>query len=169
MYEGDVMNRDTIGTISNKLLLKQPDSRSPIEIMQEQLTDYEKNVEECVKEALSKYQGDFYVVVLCKRERLMTNVYRNYFFARTSCPSPEWDQTVYKYIRDGDTLDFLWVIPAKDVCQYLRDNALQVVGEERELLNFVIQFSTGTLLRLAKKLNNEVDDSPLLEKRDIHG
>ena len=85
----------------------------------------------------------------------MNNVIRNYFLTRFSCPTPEWDQAVYKYDTKSDSLDFLWVVPAKDICKNLKDNALNIDPSEKELLNFVLSFEDGTLLQLSKKLNNE--------------
>ena len=89
----------------------------------------------------------------------------NYFYARLSCPTPDYDQTLYKYSHKQESLTFLWVIPSRDTCQLLKDNALQVVPEERELLGFVLNFADGSLFKLAKKLNGEVEDSSLLQER----
>jgi len=55
----------------------------------------------------------FYVCVITKKERLMDNVLRNYFLARSTCPTPQYDQTVYKYHRDSGAIQFLWVLPSK--------------------------------------------------------
>ena len=35
-------------------------------------------------------------------------------------------------------------------------NALEIVDEEKGLLNFVLKFTDGTLLAMAKKLNGEI-------------
>lgn len=154
--------RETVGKISSDLLLKTPDSRDPIELEREMHKNYEQDVFKCIKDNMYLYNDDFYVVVITKKERLMSNVLRNYFFARLSCPTPDYDQTLYKYHWKDDALQFLWVIPSKDTCLYLLQNALQVADEERELRNFVIQFASGDLFALAKKLNNEKKDSPLI-------
>ena len=87
----------------------------------------------------------------------MHNVIRNYFFHRSTCPTPEWDQVVYYYKRADDALNFLWVIPSKDTCELLRENALMVAPDERDLLNFVLNFYDGTLERIAQKLNGELN------------
>lgn len=156
--------RDTVGVLSSQLWQKQSEAdHTADDQMREQLTDYEKNVFDCLQDGLKKYPGDFYVVVLTKKERLMENVIRNYFFNRISCPTPEYDQTVYKYIRSDSNLNFMWVIPAKDVCEYMRDFPLEVPKSERELLNFVFDFYSDSLLQLAKRENGEQIDSPLLQ------
>jgi len=157
------MKRETVGKVATDLLVKQPETTSPIEQMRESLTDYEKNVIECVERYKKSFYGDFYVVVLTKNERLLTNVFRNYFFARTSCPTPEWDQTVYKYKRKDDSLVFMWTVPSKDACEYLLRNANDVVESEQLLLRYVVAFNDGTLLRLAKELNNEKKESVELQ------
>ncbi len=155
--------RDTVGAISSALLEHQyQDDHSADEQMREQLTDYETNINGIVESGLRIYPHNFYVVVLTKKERLMQNVLRNYFFHRLSCPTPEYDQIVYKYIRSSNILEFLWVIPAKDVCEHMRDNALEIPESERTLLNFVMDFYDNSLLMYAKKENSESALSPLL-------
>jgi len=154
--------KETIGKISRDLQLKTPDSTDPIEIERELHQDYEKNVFECVNRSKKDFMGSFYVVVDTKKEPLMHNVLRKYFLGRSTCPTPNYDQTVYRYDRGLDKLDFLWVIPDRGTSFYLRDHALEVVAEEKDLLNFVLSFDDGELLRICKKLNGESIDSPLI-------
>lgn len=147
--------RDTVGKVSSDLLQKEPDTRDPIELMRECLTDYEKNLIECIDRYKKVSPFDFYVVVLAKKERLMPNVIRNYFYPRITCPTPDYDQTVYKYYHKDDCIEFIWVIPSRDTCILLKENALQVAPNERELLRYILDFSDGSLFALAKKLNGE--------------
>src|SRR3990167_4938546 len=97
-----------------------------------------------------------------KKEPLMPNVIRNYFYGRLSCPTPDYDQTVYFYDQESDIIEFLWVIPSKDACLYLKENALLVDPAESQLLRFVLDFADGTLFAIAKTRNRERSDSPLL-------
>lgn len=154
--------KKTVGSIATELLVKMPDTRDPIEQMREQLSEYEKEFAECVKRGRTKYAADFYVVVLTKKERLLENVLRHYFIDRKTCPTPDYDQAVYKYHYKQDRPEFLWVIPSKDTCELLRDNALSVHESERDLLKCVISFYDGSLLRYVKMQNGERSDSPLL-------
>lgn len=150
------MERDTIGKLSTKLLQQDVYAdHSAGEQMQEQLSEYESNVFECVNRGKADYNADFYVVVISKREKLMPNVLRHYFFHRISCPTPDYDQTVYKYTRADDALDFMWVIPDKQSCFEIRNNKLQLDLSQHQLLQFVLDFFDGTLDKKAKILNNE--------------
>jgi len=163
-----MIKKKTIGANSVELSKKTPDTRDPIALEREINKDYEKNIFEAVERGLKEIHGgsrdcNFFVVVTTKKERLMPNVIRNYFCTRKTCPTPEYDQTVYHYLRKDDKLEFLWVVPSKDTCELLHLNALMVTQNERELLYFVLSFYDGSLLRKAKKLNGEVPDSPLLE------
>ena len=154
--------RDTVGKISTDLLKQEPQSRDPIELQREMQQDYEKNIVGCIDSGKKQHAGNFYIVVITKKERLLENVLRNYFFTRESCPTPEWDQAVFSYNRKMDSIDFLWVIPSKDTCELFYRHAMEIVPEERVLLGYVLSFYDGSLLRLSKKLNGEADDSPLL-------
>lgn len=147
--------REKIGKISADLWNKTPESADATEQMREQLTEYDKNLFECIAEGKKKHPTeDFYIVVITKKERLMPNVIRNYFFPRSSCPTPDYDQTVYKYSKSGD-IEFIWVIPKKEACLYMIKHALEV--EEKELLGFVLDFLDGTLMKKAMILNNEIE------------
>lgn len=153
----------TVGSHSYELQQKSHDiDHSPNEQMAEQLKDYDKNMEECVARSKKDFDGDFYVVVITKKERLMQNVIRNFFTGRKSCPTPEYDQSVYTYDRKLGHIKLLWVVPSKDTCFYMIQNALTLPSDQRVLLEFVMDFADNTLLRKAKELNGEKDDSPLL-------
>ena len=157
--------RDTVGKISSELIQQSHNyDHTANEQMQEQLKDYDKNVDICFKRSKKDFEGDFYIVVLTKKERLMQNVIRNYFAGRESCPTPEYDQVVYKYNKKNDYLEFLWVVPAKDICTLMIQNALNLPSEQKMLLEFVMDFVDGQLLKKAKMLNGEKVDSPLLNK-----
>lgn len=159
--------RDTVGKISLDLTSKNEKvTHSAHDQMQEQLEDYEKNVIHCIHnfKVQAPHLKHFYIVVITKKERLMQNVIRNYFMARQTCPTPEYDQTVYEYSDLTGDLKFMWVVPSKDTCEELKENALNVAPEERQLLKFVLDFMDGTLLKIAKRLNGESVNSPLLVK-----
>ena len=157
--------KKTVGAHSLELASKDQGTHTAIDQMREQLDDYEKNIHECVQAHLSKFPGDFYVVCLTKKERLMQNVLRGYFFARQSCPTPDYDQAVYRYVREDAHLDFLWVVPDAAAVNFMKNNPNSVPPEKYGLLKFVLQFADGSLLRLAKVLNGEKKDSNILEKR----
>lgn len=154
---------DTLGKVSLELRSKTPETRDPIEIQREVHKDYEKHFNECVNNAKKNFSGDFYVCVLTKKERLMPNVLRNYFLARSSCPTPDYDQTIYKYHRASGAVEFLWVLPSKDTCELFKQNALEIAPEEKLLLNYILMDSSGELLNLSKKLNGEKKNSPIIE------
>lgn len=157
------MQRETVGKLSSELLAKRTESQSVIDLQREMQQDYLKHLEEAIATGKKQFDDDFYVVIITKKERLMQNVLRNYFSVRKSCPTPDWDQTVYHVIRNSDELVYLWTLPAKDVCEYIKRNALYIVNEELELLKFVMAFENGDLLRYSKMKNGEKFDSPLLE------
>ncbi len=146
----------TVGKLSTDLIAKEPDTKSPIEQMRENLTDYDKHIWECVDRAKKDIPGDFFIEVITKREPLLQNVIRNYFGFRNSCPTPNYDHAVYRYTRSSEKLEFIWIIPDRETCHILVKHRYEVVPEEYELLDFVLRFATGQLFALCKKLNGEV-------------
>lgn len=162
MKKGACMKKKRVGQVAVELMQTEAPTRDPIELQRAMQEDYEANLIECWQRGTREFPGDFFIIVETKKERLLPNVYRNYFYCRLSCPTPTYDQAVYRYVKQDDALEFIWVLPSKDTCTVLVDHALEVVPEERELLYFVLQFNDGTLLRIAKELNGERPDSPLL-------
>ncbi len=156
--------RQTVGSIAANLMKKEPESTDPIELERAMQEDYIDNLIQCVNDGKKLYAHDFFVVVLTKRERLMSNVFRNYFLHRKTCPTPNYDQTLFKYNSADDSIEYVWTIPSQDTCHHLKDNALYVHPDERNLLQFVLSFADGSLFKLAKQLNGEKElTSPVLE------
>lgn len=147
--------RETVGQASYSLWNKKPEAADATEQMREQLDQYDQELLGCLETGKKKYYDDFYLVVITKKERLMPNVMRNYFFSRSTCPTPDYDQTVYRYTKSDDGLEFLWVVPSKQACLYMLNNPLEV--QEKELLGFVLDYSDGTLMKKALTLNKEIE------------
>ena len=150
------MFRETVGKLALKLLGEQKkDTHSVFEQMREQLSEYDTSINDCVEAHKKVFPSDFFVIVITKKERLMPNVFRHYFFARLSCPTPDYDQTVYHYHKDLEAIDFIWTIPDRNTCHWFRENALMIDTQEKDLLKLVLDFNDGTLMKRAKQLNKE--------------
>jgi len=126
------------------------------EFSNELLKDYFPNLIEAVKRGKGKYEGNYYVVVLTKRERLIAKTLRNFFFTTQACPTPGYEQAVYEFDPKDETLDFLWIIPSKDMCADLYKKRYLLEFKSDPLLPFVIDFMEGNLLTRAMLLNNEL-------------
>lgn len=98
---------------------------------------------------------DFFIVILQKNERVLHNVLRNYFMYRRTCPTPNYDQIVYRYDHKTDDLHLVWTLPAREVCLVMLENAAFLDPELYELLKYIQDFKEGELARLAFKLNKE--------------
>jgi len=151
--------KDTVGKIALDLMSQPQENQDSIAQTREMLSDYEKNFYEAFKRGKAQFNGDFYLVVLTKKERTMQNVIRNYFLVRESCPTPNNDQIVYRYDNKKDIADLLWVIPCEHACEHYRLNPLGVPKEERALFQNILDFHDGSLLRKCKKLNGELKET----------
>lgn len=145
----------TAGQIATELVEKDLVTTCAQEQGQEMTRTYIDELLKTLQDGKSKLKTDFFVVVLTKREKLLTNVIRNYFLYRSTCPTPNYDQAVYHYTQKDDSLVLLWVLPDRDYCFNLRDNALMLDKEYHELLGFILDYADGKLLQKAKILNKE--------------
>lgn len=151
------MKRDTVGKISWDLLAgASPLDHSSEEQMKEQLDTFESEMYQAIDRGKKTFSDGFYIVVETKKEPKMKNVIRNYFIIRQSCPTPQYDNAVYRYHPHSEQLEFLWVLPSRRVYNMLKEHALEIVPEERQLLQFVLEDADGTLLRKCRTLNGEV-------------
>lgn len=106
------------------------------------------------------YQNkDFYLVYLLKIERI-GGVPRNYIFARVSCPTPTYRQSVWKYHHVSGHLEYLWTLPDKQLyADILRDYHRYLQDKEcAQLAQFVCLDNSGQLLDWVKKENGEKID-----------
>ena len=83
----------------------------------------------------------------------MHNVVRQYFFPRKSCPTPQYDQVVYQYLRIPQKLEMIWVVPDKQTTHALPLIGKDITPEQRELVTFASDFVSGKLDRMCEKLN----------------
>jgi len=168
MAQGKEERTKTVGSLSRDLLLKDTKPlHSPDEQMKEQLSEYEDNVNLCIKENKNKFTDKFFVIVITKKEKLMSNVIRNYFFARNSCPTPDYDQIVYKYDTKKDSIELLWVVPDKKTCIYMKSHTPLIDPSQFSLLSYVLRFADGSLFKLSKSLNNEKEKTPELNNTRV--
>lgn len=149
-----------VGAHAYDLLQKEPETRDPQELRGEmqKYDEFRQELEACVEDAKQKYIGNFYVVVLSKREKLMPNAIRTYVVARQSCPTPQFDQTVYHFDRRTGDIQYLWTVPDQQACLELYYHAHDVPREQHQLRDFVFEFYDGTLLKKAREYNGELKE-----------
>lgn len=164
VFNWRIMTKQTLGSIVTDLSQKTTEKISIIDQQREMQKDYMKDLMQAIDRGYSKYPGDFFVHVETKAERLLANTYRNYFIDRLTCPTPNYDQSVFRYNRTQGEIEYIWTIPDRESSYHLVQNALEVSPEEKELLSFILKFADGTLFRLCKKLNGEKLDTPELIK-----
>jgi len=155
--------KKTLGQHSIELQKYGLDMQDPVELQRKMMEDWESKFWECVDNAKNTFPDkNFYIVSLTRRNRLMTNVFRNDFVGRFSCPTPNYDQTVWQYIAKYDEARELWSIPDPDTCKLYYQNAIHVHADEKQLLSYILDFLDGSLLKKCKELNNETDKSLML-------
>lgn len=149
-------DRDTVGKIALELQKKAPETTDVNEQGEWMTQNYLAELYECLLDYKVKNTNtDFFIEVQTVKTRLLTNVIRNYFIARLSCPTPNYDQTVWQYKYKDDELFLVWTIPNREHCFKLLENVAIIDPSIKELTDNVVAFATGELYRLCKKLNNE--------------
>jgi hypothetical protein len=149
----------TVGQIAVEEKLKAPDPYATTDAIREQAQkDYIDQLAECVKTHEKMFPDDFFVVVDTKREKVLDNVIRNYFYGRRSCPTPNYDQSVFMFHKESGDLEYIWTVPSRDACFHLLERRLELNLEEKELLVMVQAFASGKLMQMCKSFNNEYEE-----------
>lgn len=159
---------NTIGSQLLNVASRQLDKMSAVDAWKAKEQDYLKNLIECAEINRKKFNGDFYILNTIKNEPIFNKylpmpVIREYFIALHDCPTPNYDQNLYKYNSKLEQIEFIWSIPDRETAQMLHANKDIVDESERGLLKFVLDYADGTLFRLMKRLNGEQINSPLLD------
>ncbi len=128
----------TVGAEAYKRLLN-PEKQEVGETSYEMNKEFEENLMECVlgyQKTRLEHTSSFYAVVLHKKERIMKNVIRRYFFCRETEPTPEYDQTVFKVYPKIQKIDFKWVIPDIETYFDMNLNGHRYPPDQQHLVSF---------------------------------
>lgn len=159
------MNKKTYGQIITEFNEKKdnndnsfPECNGPLE------RDIIKNLHNTVNHALkqSVYRlRDFYVVMLSKKE--IGGSVRSFFFARLSCPTPVYRQSVWKYHHISGGFEYLWTIPGGLLYHHIIGNKVRYLEskEYNQLAQYVIAMESGDLMAWVKKENGEKPDGAI--------
>jgi len=139
-----------------------------IEYRRQMEPDIMMKVRNTAREAfqLPQYQGKALYVVLLKKVERLGQAPRTFVFARHSCPSPVYKQSVWKYHANGDE-EFLWSIPDWELYYHILANATQFLQdpETSDLAKFVTLMESGELLKWIIKENGEKPDGIIKIKK----
>lgn len=157
--------KENIGKIATELQEKSDLQSDSIELQREihkgsnSKKTFEEELMTTVKRGMDdpKIDGNFFVVVLNKKERLLQNIVRQYFFYRQSCPSPDFDQTVYRVYRKSGKVQYLWTVPDNVTCNNLPHMKKDLPPEQLQLVYMTESFNCGALDRYADMISKEKD------------
>lgn len=138
------MKRKTVGQEAYDRLLAPDESQGIIDTQREVHKSYLKEINNTIDKH-KDWTTPYYVVVIAKKERLMENVIRQYFMARRTLPTPQWDQTVWRFDPKSGDLRFVWCTPDENTAKWMAGNTSEVPPDQYELLNTVIELINGRL------------------------
>lgn len=155
----------TLGEHSLSLQAEGPMDTDSIELQREffkgsnSKKSLEEEIWETVDNGLKAYPGDFCVVMLTKKERHLKNVVRNFLFHRFTCPRPEFDQTVYRYHRNDDSLEYLWTVPNNATCMNLPLYKNHLPEDQQLLISMAEAFNAGELDKYSDTVNLAIENT----------
>jgi hypothetical protein len=146
-----------INEVSRDILLGNADSTSEGESK-----SYLDRVWETACDAMSKYHTTscFVEVRYKSTGQFAANSTDKVFIGRQTCPTPTYNQDAFRVYNDG-TMDYLWTVPSKlDTRIVLTERfVLALDPEYSELVKMVLDFSDGTLLKMAKSFDTDYKEN----------
>lgn len=158
--------KETVGKQLQEFIKRNPVHVDTMDQYKQVFKDIERDLREAIERGKKLFEEDFYIEYTRKSEKALYNMPHEYFIPQEVCPTPFYDQNVYKYHKNIDEIEFLWTVPDFNSCQYFLTNKSKIPPSGFQLLKFVMEFYDGTLLKRAKMLNGEKEDSILLEGTD---
>jgi hypothetical protein len=140
------VKRKTVGKEAYDRMCKGDDNQGVIDTEREVNKDYYAEINKAIN-CHKDWTDPFYVVVLTKKERLMENVVRRYFIARKSLPTPQWDQTCWRFDPKSGDLRFIWCLPDENTAKWMAGNPTEIPTEQYQLLKFVLDMLDKKLYR----------------------
>ena len=105
---------------------------------------------------------DFYLVYICTNETTPDKTPRPpMVICRRSCPSPGYNQNVFKYHYLSSELEYLWTIPRQHIYWNMYKNKAKYLQDKvtKKQMSYIILMETGELLKWAKRENGELPDA----------
>jgi hypothetical protein len=137
-------NVQTVGAAAYEILRKGESSQGVVDTQREMQKGYLDELIKCAKR--HEWREPFYLCVITKKERIMQNVIRNYFFARQTRPAPDYNMALYKYDPIDECISFEWVLPDPESVDMILENAAQLPKEQNDLIDFCVKFRLGVLI-----------------------
>ena len=135
----------TVGQEAYDRLLKPDTGQGIVDTQREADKAYFEEMEKVIKQL--GWTEPYYIVVHVKKEQLMQNVIRRYFIGRKSLPTPQWDQTVWRFYPKTGNCEFVWCLPDENTGAYLASHPTGVQPEDEQLRQFVLDFLDDKLYR----------------------
>lgn len=169
------MTHKTAGQHIVEYSARPKDKLSIHEIQIEANKDFNQKLLEVMEDGKKVYEGDFFIGIDRIHNKALSTWFINPETGETEpdivaigyqrrhtkeCPTPRYDLTVYHYKKIEDELFYLWTVPDAYTCHILKENSLNVIPQDREMLQHVLDFFDGTLDAMTRTLNNEKVDDP---------
>lgn len=162
--------KQTAGKIITDLQTKEQDRATIPEFIEAIGSDFMPKLMAMVDKDKKKSDTDFFVEVCISMHPLLAGVPQYFMISRHTCPTPFPDRAAFHYKKRDDVLEFLWMVPSMEQCEYYIHNWKTLRPDEHEAAQNVKDYVSGKLLERAKKLNGEkFDDALIFYRKDLDG
>lgn len=162
--------QEAAGKIYTDLKSRVQDKATLPEFVQAIGNDFMPKLMAMVEKDKHTVEQDFFIEACISMHPLMPDVPQFFMISRRTCPTPFPDRAVFHYKKKQDVLEFLWMVPSMEQCEYYIKYRDTLRPDEYEAAHNALDYRKGILLDRAKKLNGEVyDDALIFYRKDSNG
>ncbi|CAM5999021.1 unnamed protein product [Sphagnum balticum] len=132
--------KQTAGKIITDLQAKEQDKATIPEFIEAIGSDFMPKLMAMVEKDKKKADRDFFVEVCISMHPLLAGVPQFFMISRHTCPTPFPDRAAFHYKKKDDVLEFLWMVPSMDQCEYYVQNMLKLRPHEHEAAQNVLDY-----------------------------
>lgn len=111
------------------------------------------------------HNKNFYIIMHFRKHRLV-NEPGVLIVARLSCPTPVYNQAVFKYYRSAGSLEYLWSIPDAPRYYWLIKNMQNIPKDMQHEARFCFLMESGELERWVIKENGNKPDGIIKDAKN---
>lgn len=146
-------NRPTVGAIVEEAQTMESPSTDARELQQGMASNKMEPIFTALERGLKMFSANIIYVVLIRIFDKPSKTIRNKYMPTTICPTPTFNQAVFRYDRTDGKFELLWTLPGMEICNYFLRNEQHLDKQQKELLKFVHDFKNGSLDRMQYECN----------------
>lgn len=144
---------ESVSEAASRIWIHEPFADQRALVHQQSRINFPREMADIIKKGCEEYNEDFYIFIITPKLENQ-NAISTIFNMRNSCPPPNYNQMVYKFLRHTMQPKVLWIIPSRATTEWLY-YGLNIPKKWNPLKRYAVEFVDGTLDKLYYSLESK--------------